>query len=83
MINKFYSDVDYKAGAYSTAGSNVNTCFKENMTLQDYEVCKLEQPGRGRNSVKTIGFSSDKIDVDPYFNKFMDAIRVKKKITTE
>ena len=84
-INKFYSDVDYKAGAYSTAGSNVNTCFKENMTLQDYEVCKLEQPGRGRNSVKTIGFSPDDIDVDDFFyDYFMDAIiRVKNANTTE
>lgn len=83
-VSKFYSDVDYKAGAYSTAGSNVNTCFKKNMTLQDYEICKLEQPGRGRNSVKTLGLSPDNIDVDPFFNDFMDAIqRVKKANATE
>lgn len=83
-VSKFYSDVDYKAGAYSTAGSNVNTCFKKNMTLQDYEICKLEQPGRGRNSVKTLGLSPDNIDVDSFFNDFMDAIQqVKKAKTTE
>ena len=84
-INKFYSDVDYKAGAYSTAGSNVNSYFKDNMSIQDYEVCKLEQPGRGRNSVKTIGFSPDDIDVDDFFyDYFMDAIiRVKNANTTE
>ena len=78
-ISKFYSDVDYKAGAYSTAGSNVNSYFKDNMSTQDYEVCKLEQPGRGRNSVKTIGLPAENIEVDPFFNNFMDAIiRVKK-----
>ena len=83
-VSKFNSDVDYKAGAYSTAGSNVNTYFKGNMSIQDYEVCKLEQPGKGRNSVKTIGFPAENIDVAPFFNDFMYAIiRVKKGNTIE
>lgn len=84
---KFCFDDEYGAGTYSQTNSHIKkSLVAKNAFRDDVEknLCMICSPPKGKNSFVTIGLSSDKIDVDPFFNDFMDAIqRVKEANTIE
>ena len=74
---------------YSVAGSHAKSSinnYKKNpfRNEQERDNCMIYSVGGRDSAYKTIGLSAENIDVDPWFNDFMDAIRqVKRTSTTE